>query len=290
MKYALNKIAKRGGISDTYLRDFIEKFIPIAYFRIPLFRERFLKLITERINEENQNISSTEKESNEKESNEESYKETAGETTDPQANAVIRKPSVAKLKKIQQSNEIEEWFRIEFPKKDNYTEQQDFQKKESVENVADQSDYTSSDTETEKDEPPPEPQPESPRQTRKKYEGAIGHYFDWDRYFYDHLPEENEQKKESDRILKASIESNKWHDRIKKRGIGFLLIITEWAKYVKSAIVRKNIFWQDVPGYKIIVKGVLREMQQRPLLLYPDALIDATMALLSNEKVTKLVS
>ena len=47
-----------------------------------------------------------------------------------------------------------------------------------------------------------------------------------------------------------------------KRGVGFLLIITEWAKYVKAAVVRKNIFWQDVPGYKVIVKAVLREMQK----------------------------
>ena len=49
---------------------------------------------------------------------------------------------------------------------------------------------------------------------------------------------------------------------MKKRGVGFLLTVTEWAKYVKSAVVRKNIFWQDVPGYKIIVKAVLREMQK----------------------------
>lgn len=73
---------------------------------------------------------------------------------------------------------------------------------------------------------------------------------------------------------------------MKKRGVGFLLIITEWAKYVKNAVVRKNIFWQDVPGYKVIVKAVLREMQKRPLLLYPDALLDASQALLSNEKVS----
>ena len=65
-----------------------------------------------------------------------------------------------------------------------------------------------------------------------------------------------------------------------------MLIITEWAKYVKNAVVRRNVFWQDVPGYKIIVKAVLREMQKRQLLLYPDALIDASMALLSNEKVS----
>lgn len=58
LKYSLQKLAKRGGISDYYLRDFIEKFIPIAYFRIPLFRNKFLKLLVETFNEEDQNASS----------------------------------------------------------------------------------------------------------------------------------------------------------------------------------------------------------------------------------------
>lgn len=86
-------------------------------------------------------------------------------------------------------------------------------------------------------------------------------------------------------MLKQTVQNIKWHDRMKKRGVGFLLIITEWAKYIKNAVVRRNVFWQDVPGYKIIVKAVLREIQKRSLLLYPDALIDCSMALLSNEKV-----
>jgi len=120
---------------------------------------------------------------------------------------------------------------------------------------------------------------------QEKYEGAISHIFDWDKYFYSFLPTDSEQKVENDKILKVIIENSKWHERIKKRGVGFLLIVTEWAKYVKSALVRKNIFWQDIPGYKIIVKAVLRELQKRPLMCYPDAFLDASMALLSNEKV-----
>jgi len=56
LKYSLQKIAKRGGISDFYLRDFIEKFIPVAYFRIPIFREKFLKLLIETFFEEDQGI------------------------------------------------------------------------------------------------------------------------------------------------------------------------------------------------------------------------------------------
>ena len=60
LKYCLHKLIKKGGISDFYLRDFIEKFIPIAYFRIPIFREKFLMLLKETFAEEDQNTSSNE--------------------------------------------------------------------------------------------------------------------------------------------------------------------------------------------------------------------------------------
>lgn len=76
-------------------------------------------------------------------------------------------------------------------------------------------------------------------EVEKGYEGAIAHIFDWDRYFYSHLPKDNEQKLENDKMLNHIIENPKWHDRMKKRGVGFMLVITEWAKYVKAAVVRK---------------------------------------------------
>ena len=60
LKYSLQKLTKKGGISDFYLREFIEKFIPIAYFRIPIFREKFLKLLLETFQEEDQYSSSNE--------------------------------------------------------------------------------------------------------------------------------------------------------------------------------------------------------------------------------------
>ena len=110
LKYSLQKLTKKGGISDYYLRDFIEKFIPIAYFRIPIFREKFLKLLLETFYEEDQNTSSYEAELNTE--NEESNKDN-GDTTDDQNK---RKQSQAKSRKNNPHNEIEEWFRIEFPK------------------------------------------------------------------------------------------------------------------------------------------------------------------------------
>jgi hypothetical protein len=284
LKYSLHKIGKRGGISDHYLRDFIEKFIPIAFFRIPIFREQFLKLLVETFIEEDKALLNSELGIMGKSSGE--YDTSGKDTGDLSENPpeLLHKISSSmRAKKINPDNEIAEWFKIEFPKKDNYeslnsknTKYEDMKKVEEC--------SSSTDTDQSQGELLPSPL-ESPRSNVKTYEGAIAHVFDWERYFYSHLPDGNEQKKESDRILKSCIQSTKWHERIKKRGVGFLLIVTEWAKYVKTAVVRRNVFWQDVPGYKTIVKAVLREMQNRPLLLYPDALIDSTMALLANEKV-----
>jgi hypothetical protein len=287
LKYSLHKLGKRGGISDYYLRDFIEKFIPIAFFRVPIFREQFLKLLVETFNKEDKDLFSNDSAMNAKGNGENSTsgKETTGEFSDVMPELIKGGSTNFKLRKINPDNEIDEWFKIEFPRKDNYESMNhrnsNYEDMKKVEECS-----SSTDTEQSQEHLSLMPAPIlSPLPSLKTYEGAIAHIFDWEHYFYSHLPDGNEQKKESDRILKSCIQSTKWHDRIKKRGVGFLLIVTEWAKYVKLSVVRRNVFWQDVPGYKTIVKAVLREMQNRSLLLYPDALIDATMALLANEKV-----
>ena len=56
---------------------------------------------------------------------------------------------------------------------------------------------------------------EDQKENEKGYEGAIAHIFDWDKHFYSHLPKNNEQKKENDRMLEHILENSKWHDRMK---------------------------------------------------------------------------
>ena len=50
-------------------------------------------------------------------------------------------------------------------------------------------------------------------------------------------------------------------------------------------MVVKKIVWQDIPGYRIILKSILFEMKEREVSTYPDALIDSTVSLLANEKL-----
>jgi hypothetical protein len=40
--------------------------------------------------------------------------------------------------------------------------------------------------------------------------------------------------------------------------------------------------WQDIPGYRSIVKSILEELKARKINDYPDALLDASTALIEN--------
>jgi len=53
--------------------------------------------------------------------------------------------------------------------------------------------------------------------------------------------------------------------------------------------VSSNISWKDVPGYRVILKAVLLEMKERDVAYYPEALKDATCALLANEKLLNVL-
>ena len=50
-----------------------------------------------------------------------------------------------------------------------------------------------------------------------------------------------------------------------------------------------NVNWKDVPGYAKIVKAVLLEMKEREVSFYPEALKEATCALLANEKIVNVL-
>jgi hypothetical protein len=89
-------------------------------------------------------------------------------------------------------------------------------------------------------------------------------------------------------ILNSALGSDRWKHRLQKRGVAFFLIIKQWAIYVKKILVSNNVSWKDVPGYKSILKAVLLEMKERDVANYPDALKEATCALLYNEKLINI--
>lgn len=77
--------------------------------------------------------------------------------------------------------------------------------------------------------------------------------------------------------LLRKIESNKkWQARVKKRSIAFFQIIKRWSEIINQTVQTHSLFWQDIPGYRIIVKSVLLELKARDIVDYPDSLIEAT--------------
>ena len=50
------------------------------------------------------------------------------------------------------------------------------------------------------------------------------------------------------------------------------------------------MLWQDIPGYRVIVKSLLLELKMRKVTEYPDSLIDATTALIENPQLLTVVT
>lgn len=57
---------------------------------------------------------------------------------------------------------------------------------------------------------------------------------------------------------------------------------------MKNTLVSNNVNWKDVPGYAKILKAILLEMKERDVQYYPEALKEATCALLANEKLVNV--
>ena len=102
--------------------------------------------------------------------------------------------------------------------------------------------------------------------------------FDWHYQFYRHIPDNEEAQALLDKIE----QNRKWQIRVLWRSIAYFQIVQRWAQFLTLSVKTKDIFWQDIPGYKCILKSILIEMKQRPIVQYPDALVDATLSLVQN--------
>lgn len=115
----------------------------------------------------------------------------------------------------------------------------------------------------------------------------IDHFFNWETYFYDQIPD-SEQKQKNLAILTEIITQKLWEEKLAKRGVAFFLIINRWAEYVQTIVVNDRIDWFDIPGYSSVLSAIVTELKERKVSEYPDALIDATCSLLSNEKILSM--
>lgn len=56
----------------------------------------------------------------------------------------------------------------------------------------------------------------------------------------------------------------------------------------KTVVVNQNIPWQDVPGYSVLIKHFLSELKRREVRTLSKYFIDASVAILLNEKLLNI--
>ena len=100
--------------------------------------------------------------------------------------------------------------------------------------------------------------------------GQASRFFDWNRYCYNFL-EKDVRKEAEDKLKKFVNEDAFWVGKIKKRGFVFFSIVSAWVAHVKRTFYQTEFLqWNTVPGYSIIGKALIQEMQRKDIRLYSD--------------------
>ena len=103
--------------------------------------------------------------------------------------------------------------------------------------------------------------------------------FNWQEFFYDYLPADNDPK-----YLQA-LNEERWQNRMEKRGIAYFRFIKEWASDIRRLFIHKKVPYHEFPGYNVLLKTFLLELKSRDLMTFPDALVEASKALLHNPEL-----
>ena len=119
--------------------------------------------------------------------------------------------------------------------------------------------------------------------------GECHKFFDWQKYCWDHIDEEKDRESNeiiSDIINVQDASSQKWAERIRRRGNVFFMVIQAWVRHIRTILyVEKAIGWSDIPGYTEILSALFEELQNRNINFYPDALVEAVKSFLANPKL-----
>lgn len=121
----------------------------------------------------------------------------------------------------------------------------------------------------------------SAKEDDNNFESPLMHLFDWEDNFYKFIPN-SEENQESQKILRRIIYKDKWQHRLKKRSVAFFQIVLKWVDVLYDAVQTYHVSWQDIPGYKEVLKAFLLEMKEIDIVDYPDSLVEASLAFLRN--------
>jgi hypothetical protein len=99
---------------------------------------------------------------------------------------------------------------------------------------------------------------------------------DWENNFYLSL-----SHKSVDSAFIQALNEPKWQEKFANRGVTYFRFIQRFAQHVNRQFVRSDIPWHAIPGYRVILHSFLLELKLRPVTSYPEALVEASLCLLS---------
>jgi hypothetical protein len=99
---------------------------------------------------------------------------------------------------------------------------------------------------------------------------------DWENNFYLSLSDNS-----VDSAFVQALNEPRWQEKFANRGVTYFRFIQRFAQHVNRQFVRSDIPWHAIPGYRVILHSFLLELKQRPVTSYPEALVEASLSLLS---------
>lgn len=99
------------------------------------------------------------------------------------------------------------------------------------------------------------------------------------------LQEIQENIKDTENI----IESLEWKGRISKRGNAFFSMIFRLEKYIQSkVIILRNLRWSKIPGFKYIINAIIHELRKRDVAFYQEPLVRLLTIFINDSDISNL--
>jgi len=122
-----------------------------------------------------------------------------------------------------------------------------------------------------------------------EYHNEMISLMDWQHLFFNpmyKIPELQSFIRTKMEELENILEKTEWQERISKRGLGFLAIVTKMEPMIERKVaLSKNIIWNDIPGMKIIIESINYELQKNPVSHYFESLIKLLRIFINDPQI-----
>ncbi|KAL1520173.1 hypothetical protein AB1Y20_023643 [Prymnesium parvum] len=90
-----------------------------------------------------------------------------------------------------------------------------------------------------------------------------------------------------ERRVERALAGKYWRDRLRKRGHCFFLLLEHWMRHVPTAMgwqPGEAVAWKEVPGYPRMIKSLLLEMKQRPVLHWSESMVSCICTVVQEDR------